>query len=180
MVLDSSLGQAEASGADQLDASVARANRLAAAGLRTGDAGQIVEAAIEYRRALTLGPDGDRRAGIEQNLGAAMCFVGQKEADPVQAAAAFELARRHLESALTVRTRTDAPLAWALAQANLAIVHLCVHRLTGNPVEAMAGHIALDGAQEVFRETRDRNWIDWIASIRAQLLEAVDRRKSSR
>ena len=180
MVLGSSRGQAEAGGPDQLETAVARANRLAAAGLRTGDSGQIIEAAVEYRRALTLGAAGGTRAGIEQNLGAAMCFIGQKETDPAQAAAAFELARRHLEAALLTRTRAESPQGWALAQANLALVHLCVHRLTGNPVEAMAGHIALDGAQEVFRLTGDRNWIDWIASIRAQLLKAVDRRKTLR
>jgi hypothetical protein len=161
-------------------ASAAGADGLAAEALRTGDPSLVVDAVIEYRRVLAQGPTRDERARIEQNLGAAMCLMGQQEADPVQAAAAFELARRHLETALLARTREDAPQAWALIQANLAIVHLSIHRLTGTPVEAMAGHIALDGAQEVFRQLGDASAMDWTASIRMHLLKAVDRRRTAR
>ncbi|KKB13282.1 hypothetical protein VE25_02845 [Devosia geojensis] len=169
---------AEAGSSGQLDAERSkRADRLAAMALRNDDAGLLVEAVIEYRQLISMGAGGIERAGIEHNLGVAMCLIGQRETDPAQAAAAFELARRHLESALLVRTRADAPQAWALTQANLAIVHLSNHRLTGDPAEAMAGHVALDGAQEIFRQMGKGYWTSWIASIRAHLLKAGDRRR---
>jgi hypothetical protein len=149
----------------------ARADRLMAAGLAADDLASVTDAVAEYADAMALAAVGSwKRAEIEHNLGAALCLLAQQAADAARAMTLLETAESHLRSALAIRTRVAAARAWALTQANLALVHLTRFRRAGDAVEVMAASIAIDAALDVFQRSSDGHWIDWARDIRTHLL----------
>ncbi|MGB3339684.1 MAG: hypothetical protein WBA73_21085 [Devosia sp.] len=119
------------------------------------------------------------RGEVLTNLGAALCMSarGQQGED---ALTRLEEARNLLAKALTHRSRSQAPAAWATTRANLALVHLTRYETTGNMDDLLSAHLALDGTEPALRSTDDTALRDWINAIRDQLVELRDRRSFRR
>lgn len=119
------------------------------------------------------------RGEVLTNLGAALCLLarGQRGA---AAQAQLDRARDLLVEALPCRPHTQAPVAWATTRANLAVVHLARHAVSGNSDELLSAHLALDGLEPALRNSDETVLRDWVAAIRDQLLELRERRGKRR
>lgn len=119
------------------------------------------------------------RGEILTNLGAALCLSARGQPDHA-ALPRLEQARSLLAKALPLRSRVDAPHAWATTRANLAVVHLARYETTNNKDDLLAAHLALDDTETVLHPTAQTGVRDWVRAIRDQLTELRDRRSAPR
>jgi hypothetical protein len=115
------------------------------------------------------------RGEVLTNLGAALC-MSARDQQGQDTASLLEQARDLLAEALTYRSRSQAPVAWATTRANLALVHLTRYEATSNKDDLLSAHLALDGTESVLRPAEDAALRDWINAIRDQLTELRERR----
>ena len=119
------------------------------------------------------------RGEILTNLGAALCMAARGNRGPA-ARAQLDQARDLLVEALPCRPRDQAPSAWAITRANLALVHLARYEANRDSGEMLSAHMALDGVDRVLRHAGETALRDWVAAIRDELLELRDRRGQPR
>ena len=119
------------------------------------------------------------RGEVLTNLGAALCLIARGAEGPA-ARAQLDEARDLLVEALPCRQRRQAPAAWAITRANLALVHLARYEATGESGELLSAHLALDGVDKALRRSGETALQDWVAAIRDDLLELRDRRGKRR
>lgn len=119
------------------------------------------------------------RGEILTNLGAALCMAARGNRGPA-ARAQLDQARDLLVEALPCRPRDQAPSAWAITRANLALVHLARYEANGDSGEMLSAHLALDGVDRVLRHAGETALRDWVSAIRDELLELRDRRSKPR
>ena len=135
--------------------------------------GRAFEAAAGiYRSLLEAELAAPLRGEILTNLGAALCLMARGAEGPA--------ARALLDEALPCRQRRQAPAAWAITRANLALVHLARYEATGESGELLSAHLALDGVDKALRRSGETALQDWVAAIRDDLLELRDRRGKRR
>lgn len=115
------------------------------------------------------------RGEILTNLGAALCMAARGKRSRA-ARAQLDQARDLLAEALPLRQRDQAPAAWGITRANLALVHLARYEANGDSGEVLSAHMALDGVDKVLRHAGETALRDWVAAIRDELLELRDRR----
>ena len=142
--------------------------------------GRAFEAAAGiYRSLLEAELAAPLRGEILTNLGAALCLMARGAEGPA-ARAQLDEARDLLVEALPCRQRRQAPAAWAITRANLALVHLARYEATGESGELLSAHLALDGVDKALRRSGETALQDWVAAIRDDLLELRDRRGKRR
>ena len=136
-------------------------------------------AALLYFKVLDTDLTPALRGEILTNLGAALCLSarGQPEEDALPR---LEQARTVLSKALPLRSRANAPDAWATTRANLAVVHLARYETTNSKDDLLAAHLALDDSEEVLHPTAESALRDWVRAIRDQLTGMRDRRSQQR
>jgi hypothetical protein len=119
------------------------------------------------------------RGEVMTNLAAALCMSARNQQDPA-ALARLDQARDLLVTALTHRPRKTAPEAWATTRANLSLVHLARHEITGSNDDLLSAHLMLDGVEQTLRDAGATTLLDWMIAIRDQLLELRERRHRRR
>ena len=119
------------------------------------------------------------RGEILTNLGAALCMAARSKQGPT-AQAQLDQAHDLLVEALPCRPRDQAPTAWAITRANLALVHLARYEARGDSVDLLSAHLALDGVDQVLRQAGETALRDWVSAIRDEVLELRDRRSKAR
>ena len=123
----------------------------------------------------------DLASEVQTNLAAALCTVAQSDDIPeATAMTQLEQARVLLAQALLHYQPMTAPREWASARANLALVYLARHRLSGSHNDVLQAHMALDGTEQALRKVDDVNLTGWIEAIRDYLLDMRDRRSRRR
>lgn len=123
----------------------------------------------------------DLLSEVQTNLAAALCTLVQR--GRLSGNAALDLldrARDLLTAALQYRQRATMPRDWVSTRANLALVHMTRHGITGNEHDILAAHMALDGTEEALGRHGDVELSGWIKAIRDHLLELRDRRARRR
>ena len=119
------------------------------------------------------------RGEVLTNLGAALCMSAQGQPGPA-ALARLEHARSMLVDSLPLRSRINAPEAWATTRANLALVYRARYEITGNQDDLLSAHMALDDTEAALRVEGASALRDWIRVIRDELIELRDRRSKRR
>lgn len=136
-------------------------------------------AAALYSQVLDADLSASLRGEVLTNLGAALCLIARSEGG-VAALAQLDEAQELLTSALAYRSRREAPAAWAVTRANLAIVHLARYEATGKSEELLSAHLALDDTELTLRQADESALLDWVKAIRDQLVDLRDRRRTKR
>jgi hypothetical protein len=144
--------------------------------------GQDFAAAVPlYGEVLGAELQPDLRSEVQTNLAAALCtLVQQKHWPRTEALNQLDRARDLLTAALQHRQRRTAPRDWVSSRANLALVHMARHDITGNEHDILSAHMALDGAEDALGRHGDVELSGWIKAIRDHLLELRDRRTRRR
>jgi len=154
----------------QLEEASARADQLITDGLDRDDLALITEAVAEYSAALQLAAPGSwKHAEIAHNMGAALCLIAQRTGERQRKFSMLKMAGTYLQTAMEVRTRQAAPEAWALSQANVALVHLTRFEFWKDRVDLMVAYIAIEDALEIFDDTANWHWFYWAKEIQAYL-----------
>jgi len=123
----------------------------------------------------------DLASEVQTNLAAALCTIAQGEGVPHDLALTqLEQARVLLSEALLHYQPMTAPREWASARANLALVYLARHRLSGSDNDVLQAHMALDGTEPALLKIDDVDTIGWIQAIRDYLLDMRERRSKRR
>lgn len=151
--------------------------------IEDGDAASLAEAAKIYEAALadpSLSAASPHRSEIQSLYGSLLCLQAQNETDGEIAAHQLETAHLVLTAALLMRNRSQMPQAWATTSANLALVYTTRYARTGNAVDVMAAHMALDGTLEVFAQANDAASVAWVQSVRDHLIKLAERRNNRR
>jgi tetratricopeptide (TPR) repeat protein len=139
-----------------------QAGALFSQGDEFADNGALSEAIDVYRQALALAPR-DRRpldwAATQNNLGNALCKLGERESGTVR----LEEAVQAYEAALEVFTAARVPLDWATTQTNLGNAFQILGLRTGDKSwfrEAVAAY-----RMALTERTRARVPLDWAATL---------------
>lgn len=118
---------------------------------------------------------------VATNLAAALCTVAQSGDLPHDMALAqLDRARVLLSEALLHYDPMHAPLGWASARANLALVYLSRHGLTESHNDILQAHLSLDGTEEALHRAGDVELLGWVKAVRDHLLDLRDRRSRRR
>jgi uncharacterized caspase-like protein len=154
-----------------------QASDLESQGNEFGDKGALSESISIYRRALALAPRAERPldwAGVQNDLGNALLFLGKRESGTVR----LEEAIAAYRAALLELTRERIPLKWANTQNNLGVA-------LGTLGERESGTARLEEAVAAYRaalleQTRERSPDEWARTQNnlGNALESIGLRES--
>ncbi|HTM78470.1 MAG TPA: hypothetical protein VL133_12675 [Devosia sp.] len=151
--------------------------------IEDGTPASLAEAALLYASLLAdpaLLAISPYRAEIQSLYGSLLCLQAQNAPNTGTTAPLLERARLLLLAALGFRDRHTMPEAWATTSANLALVYITRYTRTGDPVDVMSAHMALDGCLEVYLSTDNAASANWVRSLRTYLVTTVERRRTPR
>lgn len=140
---------------------------------------EFESAAVLYTQVLDADLPAPLRGEVLTNLGAALCFTASGRSGAA-ALAQLDQAQALLTSALACRPRRQDPVAWTTTRANLAIVHLARYKASGSSDELLSAHLALDDTETTLAEAGETTLLDWVRTIRDQLVDLRERRKTRR
>lgn len=133
------------------------------------------EAASVYR-SLLLRPDvvtsPDMHAEILANLGALLLHEGD---DPLILAEAIQTLVESRNRRVDKKARSA-----IMADANLGLAYVCRFKASNDRSDAFIANILLDGAEAVLESAPDPATLEWTQSVRALLVEAINRPSPSR